>query len=201
MSEFIIQCSQCNAQNELNSETCIKCDALLAYEPRIEVAKYRQCLACGAKNYFINNIDPRVCWNCNNDEIQRSAICEDSFAETEPEGIDEPETVEPTEMKSSDCMKSFILTSLRDNHTITIPEIGAVLGRMGSIDGTYFSNDDYVGREHAYFFYKDDGWKIIDNSVNGTRINGILMNKNQDYDLHDGDRVSLANVHFIIGIR
>jgi two-component system response regulator QseB len=56
----------------------------------------------------------------------------------------------------------------------------------------------FVSKEHAIIENTSDGFTLIDKcSKNGTRINGIPLEKGKTYTLHHGNQISLANDNVI----
>ena len=63
------------------------------------------------------------------------------------------------------------------------------------VDGVI--NDEGISRIHAMIKEQDGKYYISDlNSLNGTGVNGRMLDANETAQLSDGDRVSLAGSSF-----
>ena len=59
------------------------------------------------------------------------------------------------------------------------------------------TKDAYVGRRHATVFLKEGQYYILNNSQNGTYVNGVRIPDDQkEYPVNDGDRIRLAKIEF-----
>ncbi len=80
------------------------------------------------------------------------------------------------------------------------PVQGVLIGRLrAQVD--FALKSPRVGKIHARFFYENGQYYVVDiNSKNGTYINGngIRIESNTPYPLHDKDRIMLADSEFTI---
>ncbi len=57
-----------------------------------------------------------------------------------------------------------------------------------------------ISRLHATFYERDGNYFIVDNSKNGTTVNGVAVPKTQQMPVNDGDRIKFADVEFTFKI-
>lgn len=92
-----------------------------------------------------------------------------------------------------------LMSVMKDqNPTIYVHEKSVVLGCMeGNCD--YVLKADGVSRMHARLVRKGDGLYMSDlNSTNGTYLNGKLMESGKEYQLKEGDIVSIVRNEFFV---
>lgn len=101
-----------------------------------------------------------------------------------------------------DIVPHAMLTKLNTNEEIVISTPKMVIGRVVSeknkpiIDYSIESNS-MVSKFHAVIIYKDKDFYIIDcGAVNKTYLNSEELIINEEYMLHDGDIIKLANEKF-----
>ncbi len=72
------------------------------------------------------------------------------------------------------------------------------VGREGRIvDFCITGGHDWVGKDHAYFLKKEDGYYLVDNnSMNHTWLNGQQLVSNQPYAVKAGDVIRMADEEF-----
>ncbi|MCF0160438.1 MAG: FHA domain-containing protein [Bacteroidaceae bacterium] len=78
---------------------------------------------------------------------------------------------------------------------------GAIIGRRTGAYQEYLRNCPYLSSTHAQLNYNaaDGNWTITDkNSSNGTRIDGQPLVPEMPCILHEGARLQLANIEFIV---
>jgi pSer/pThr/pTyr-binding forkhead associated (FHA) protein len=90
------------------------------------------------------------------------------------------------------------LVTLDGKSQIAIPLQGTSIVVGSSADaGAYIGFNKAVSRKHCRIDDNDGAFAITDlGSSNGTRLNGMRLQPQTTYELHDGDMVSLANSHF-----
>lgn len=94
-------------------------------------------------------------------------------------------------------IQTLRLKNLKDGTVINIPPLGGVLGRAGDINPSYFSNNHFVSRLHAKITYMRGTYLIEDlGSINGTKVNGLPLDKNRSVHIRGGDTIKLANLEF-----
>lgn len=74
-------------------------------------------------------------------------------------------------------------------------------GEFGRAGGIWpeLASCPYVSGRHGIITDTPPVWKISDRgSTNGTFLNGIKLNPNQQYDLKKGDRVRIATLDFTV---
>lgn len=94
-------------------------------------------------------------------------------------------------------MQKLRLKNLKDGTIINIPPLGGILGRSGDITPSYFINNHYISRNHAKISYMRGSYLIEDlGSKNGTKVNGLSLDKNRSVHIRGGDTIKLANIEF-----
>ena len=65
------------------------------------------------------------------------------------------------------------------------------------VDFCITGGHDWVGKDHAYFLKKEDGYYLVDNnSMNHTWLNGQQLVSNQPYAVKAGDVIRMADEEF-----
>lgn len=106
-----------------------------------------------------------------------------------------------TEILDDIFMPSIVLSGVKTPEKIdfVINKEEFVIGKKAdSVDGLLaFSNA--ISRIHCKIIYADGRYFIVDlGSANGTYVNGVRINSNQQTPIKQGDRIRLANNDFII---
>lgn len=96
-------------------------------------------------------------------------------------------------------IQKLCLKNLKDGTVIIIPPLGGILGRAGDINPAYFSANPYISRNHAKISYIRGGYVIEDlGSKNGTKVNGLPLDRDRSVHIRGGDTINLANIEFEI---
>lgn len=179
MKERYKICKSCGAKNSINEFLCIECmgrDFETNNTPKesksVEV-KYKICISCGVKN----RIDNKICNSCLGSEF-----------EVLEEKKEEFKTVieQFKELNISIDGKNFIITD------------ETIVGREATLS-EILSNYTTVSREHLKFIYKNRSWRVIDlNSTNGSFLNSVRLNPNQEYLIEAGNELKLSTKITII---
>ena len=80
---------------------------------------------------------------------------------------------------------------------------GAVIGRRNGMYQNYLQSCPYISGTHAQLNFNamKDEWTIMDkHSSNGTKVDGVSLTAEVPCALHNGARVQLANVEFVVEI-
>ena len=93
---------------------------------------------------------------------------------------------------------SLKLVSLKDGFTIELPIDGGIVGRSGTLSPYYFQDNLYVSNQHAEIKLNENGYVVIDQSTNGTKINGMKLEKGVEYPIKIGDQITFANITFTV---
>ncbi len=154
---------------------------------------FRRCRSCGTKNYVEHGKALRECANCGDDEIFKSPV------ENEPDiaRVDSL-SIKATQNVQAAYTKKMELRCISENFTLIVNGEGGTVGREGSIGADFFHDKKYVSRKHAIITFKDEKYSIVDVSVNGTKINGKALVKNQEYKLEEGALLTFAEVSFTV---
>lgn len=92
--------------------------------------------------------------------------------------------------------KDITLTAIRYgllSFTVEAGQEKYMLGRSAN-QGSFLSQDERVGNEHCYLFYRDGAWYVRDNnSKNGTAVNSQDIGLNGERMLNDGDELKLGH--------
>lgn len=180
------------------------------------MAEYRICEFCDHPN------DPSflVCENCGADIYYISPQVIDEHV-VSPEPIPEGETEKDqpstppasetgnttvhrntgqgTEPRRTAVFNTLKLVSSRDNVEVELPIEGGVIGREGDICQWYFMDQPYVSARHARLFLRGTDYIVVDNnSTNRTKLNGLKLEPGREYVLKVGDRITFANLEFIV---
>ncbi len=98
--------------------------------------------------------------------------------------------------KTDESPKNIMLTAVRYGNLSFMLEAGTnkyMLGRTAN-QSDFLSQDNRVGREHCYLFYRNGNWFVRDNkSQNGTMVNSRDIGENGEYMLSDGDELKLGH--------
>lgn len=93
--------------------------------------------------------------------------------------------------------KTPALKLQHDDITLDIKS-GDVLGRATGVHSGMLADFKFISSRHAEIRLKDNNWFLRDlDSTNGTCINNQKLDTNSDYEIHDGDIVTLANISFM----
>lgn len=126
-------------------------------------------------------------------------------------GGDSPETGNSNADKSSinnadgmeDTSQTLIITktpALKLQHDNLILDIksGDILGRTTGAHVGALANFKVISSRHAELRLIDNKWIFTDlGSTNGSFLNNQKLDANTDYEIHDGDIVTLANISFM----
>ena len=150
--------------------------------------EYRICEACRHPN----DVSYLECEKCQADL---------SFIHPSMVNLEPPSEI-PDELpksRSTVRMAQLKLVSLKDGFEILIPWEGGLIGREGNLSPDYFASNLYISNEHTRIEFNEDGYTLVDRtSTNGTRLNGVKVDKGIKYPLRSGDRVVFANMEFIV---
>lgn len=104
----------------------------------------------------------------------------------EIEGVDH-EAVKP------EYKKQLFLTNVADGKKLIINKNDFIIGKSANSDGVITGNGA-VSRKHCKIIICDDKFSVIDlESSNGTYLNDLKLSPNEAYQLHNGDKLRLAN--------
>ena len=128
-----------------------------------------------------------------------------SYLESLPEyGEDSPWSKNETTLLQEGTIEEkpsilCLVSVIKDrNPTIYVHEKSVVLGCMEE-NCDYVLKVDGVSRMHARLVRKEDGLYMSDlNSTNGTYLNGKLIESGKDYQLKEGDVVSIVRNEFFV---
>lgn len=128
----------------------------------------------------------RVCENCKHHNPIDNLECEKC-------GFDLSFCIPVSE---DNLIQKKCLRSLSDGEEIVLKE-ETLIGRDG-VNADYFEKSKYISRRHATIYIENDNVFIIDASTNGTFINGKRMEKMIKQPLHIGDKITFADLEFIL---
>ncbi len=76
-----------------------------------------------------------------------------------------------------------------------------VIGRSESMADMVIEDNKTIGRKHAFINLQNDGCFLVDNdSLNKTRLNGMVLKPNVSYGIKDGDVIRLSDEEFIFRV-
>ncbi|WP_054637591.1 FHA domain-containing protein [Thalassobacillus sp. C254] len=165
----------------------------------------RVCPVCG----YHNPLDSLFCKGdgCGEDisfippTAVNELVDEDEQVNEEPVSPD-PVTTGESHPNQTIRMSEVILRSSMSGYEITIPVTGGTIGRSGNVVPEHFQNNQFVSNTHADILPGSAGYVLIDqNSTNGTKLNGERLLAQREYPLQDGDRVTFANMEFMVESR
>jgi len=202
-------CPNCMFKNPVNQALCENCSTSISMSRPVteahifspeECAKrvtgeksFRKCRSCGTKNYISYGRALRECTNCGDDEIFKSPVeNEMDIALTDSFSIKEKQN------EQAAYAKKMELCCVSEKFTLTVKGEGGIIGREGSVGADFFHDKKYISRRHAIITLKDERYSIVDVSVNGTKINGEALVKNQEYKLEEGALLTFADVSFMV---
>lgn len=150
----------------------------------------------------------KKCPNCNGREISRQKIVAidekenieenaTDISEEEKETISWNEWIEDDtlqEKQQSSIILKYVQGMLRNDFEIRVDakDDRVLLGRSG-LGKEYFQYDTRISNEHIYVVYKEGIWLIEDNgSTNGTMLNEKIIQPHTDYEINDGDVITLG---------
>ena len=93
-----------------------------------------------------------------------------------------------------------VLTRCSDGYRIECTEDLFSVGKSLNSSNYMIPGSQKISRLHATFYEKDGNYFIVDNSMNGTTVNGVAVPKNQQMPVADGDKIKFADVEFIFNI-
>lgn len=102
-----------------------------------------------------------------------------------------------------DTSQTLIITKtpalkLQHNDLILDIKSGDVLGRTIGTHSGILADFKVISSRHAEIRFKDNKWVFADlRSTNGSFINNQKLDANTDYEIYDGDIVTLANISFM----
>jgi len=200
-------CPNCMFKNPVNRALCENCSTSISMSrPAAEAQtsspeecaktvtgekSFRRCRSCGTKNYLSYGRALRECTNCGDDEIFKAPVeIEADIALIDSLAIKEKQDEQATYAKKME------LRCVSEKLTLMINGEGGIIGREGSIGAEFFYDKKYISRKHAIITLKGERYSIVDVSVNGTKINGDALVKNQEYNLEEGALLTFADVSF-----
>lgn len=150
--------------------------------------EYRICPMCNKKN----SIEAPECNDCGADlSFVIPMILEKGKKEIESRPIG----------RATVAFTNFKLVHTGSGREIEIPIEGGIIGREADIGKELLYNNFYVSSHHAKIALREKGYIIIDEgSKNGTKLNGIKLEKGREYELTDGDSIVVANEQFSYGV-
>lgn len=90
------------------------------------------------------------------------------------------------------------LTRCKTGETIYVNKAVFRLGKERSYVDYFVADNDAVSRSHMDLITREGRYYAVDlNSCNKTYCNGTQLAVNQEYEVHDGDHLTLANEEFI----
>ena len=133
----------------------------------------------------------RICENCGHHNPVDNLECEKcgfdlSFCIPVAE-----ETVEAKEEIADYNIRSA------DGETVIKINGEVLIGRDG-VCSEYFERSTYISRKHATLYFENGKVYVMDASTNGTYINGKRIDKMQKVILNKGDKITFADMDFIL---
>lgn len=153
--------------------------------------------------------EDRICDSCGFHNSLGSLFCEnekcgEDISHLPPTRLDEQEATEhvkPTNQMKTMRMTGISLVNTASGYEIPIPVEGGVLGRSGTIQPEHFQNSLFVSNEHAKIQLSKSGYVIVDlDSTNGTKINGTKIVSGIEHPIHEGTRITLANLEYVVEV-
>lgn|GEM_PF-1340108 len=200
-------CPNCMYKNPVNLTLCENCSfSILMSRPVAEAyssspeesakkvtgeKSFRRCRSCGTRNYLSYGKALRECINCGDDEIFKAPV--ETEAEIAP--INRLAVKEKQDERTA-YAKKMELCCVSEKFTLIVNGEGGIIGREGSLGADFFYDKKHISRKHAIITLKDERYSIVDISVNGTKINGSSLVKNQEYKLEEGALLTFADISF-----
>ncbi|SEQ33900.1 FHA domain protein [Lachnospiraceae bacterium NE2001] len=133
-----------------------------------------------------------------------SLTLKDLFNRTRGEGTDiliDPSyissTVSSEKFKNMDAYKLVALNSPDGHFEIVLDKDNMLIGKKKEVCDAYIPFNNMISRKHCRVFIENGHYFIMDvGSVNGTKINGFKIHKEQKYPINRGDIVRLADSDF-----
>lgn len=138
------------------------------------------------------------CSKCGTQTVERK------WSESTPEAankIVEKTSVDDTN-NTENISQTMIITKascLKLKHENLILDInsGDILGRSTGAHAGELADFKVISSRHAEITLNENKWIITDlGSTNGSYINNQKLDANSEYEIHDGDIVTLANINF-----
>lgn len=93
------------------------------------------------------------------------------------------------------------LTRVSNNERIRIKKYEFKIGKKQALNDYAILDNKVVSGSHAKIVIHDEDAFIVDvGSLNGTKLNGIQIDKNVEYKLSNNDKIRLANEEFVFSI-
>lgn len=120
-------------------------------------------------------------------------------AATVPVEDDDDDKTLPFFMEEKPKQK-VVLTRCSDGYRIECTGDLFSVGKSLNSSNYMIPGSQKISRLHATFYEKDGNYYILDNSKNGTTVNGVAVPKTQQMPVNDGDRIRFADVEFTFSI-
>lgn len=148
----------------------------------------------------------KICENCNRENEVDALECGNPECGADltyviSEFVDDREefNTPPIKKTGTIVLVPMKLIGVRDGKQIEIPFTGGTIGREGDIDGDYFELNPYVSSFHAKLYYEGVDLILLDeNSTNGTKLNGMPIEKGAGVRITIGDKITFANLEFLV---
>ena len=106
-----------------------------------------------------------------------------------------------TRLQQTSALRFPTLTRCKTGETISVNKAVFRVGKERSYVDYFVADNDAVSRSHMDLITRDGRYYAVDkNSCNKTYCNGTQLAVNQEYEVHDGDHLTLANEEFIFHI-
>lgn len=93
------------------------------------------------------------------------------------------------------------LTRVSNNERIRIKKYEFKIGKKQAVNDYAILDNKVVSGSHAKIVIHDEDAYIVDvGSLNGTKLNGVLLNKDVEYKLSNKDMIRFANEEFVFSI-
>ena len=221
-------CPECGSKNPIAFFECGNCGRDLTDTPYsdtnandgIEKKAYIECPSCGEKYYIQGGKYKKIllCKKCRSPQI--NTLTEDdiqyesqdqtkqntgSEVEEELEISDDNGLKKATgskkQLKDEGIISQVLLTNIEDGKKIAVDPGKAVLGAYGDYEPDYFWNLNFVSGRHLIMNVTGDSVKINDTqSTNGTKINGKMIRRAVEYELSNGDILTMGDQDFRVKI-
>lgn len=133
-----------------------------------------------------------VCGIENSDTAIRCEVCGEKF----DFGRDDKKNTESLNYEKS----ILILTKIPSEESIRIEE-SSIIGRRGDIGREVIADDEHVGEYHCVAIREGVHWKIEDlHSLNGTMVDNERLVPNVKLEVHNGQKLRIADLLFEISI-
>ena len=93
-----------------------------------------------------------------------------------------------------------VLTRYADGQRIECTGSMFTVGKSQASADYKIADSQKISRQHATFYERGGNYYIVDNSKNGTMINGATITSGQQVPVRDGDRIRFADVDFIFNV-